>query len=194
MSFSGRLAISLNSPRSTLTRFLAKCAGIPILELPKIDLMILAALPQEFKLLRSKDWFPNQVFDAEIEKHLELKSRTHFLKNDIKLIAKKIADYRKQNLLKTQRAYLALSDIGRPAHFSEIAKKHNMAWPNFAMSEHNIHAALSHQKHGIVWIGLKGIYALKEWGYDRPSLTLFETVTKIVQNKYKETNRVGGGG
>jgi len=37
-----------------------------------------------------------------------------------------------------------------------------------------------------VWIGRKGTYALEEWGYKRPSLTLLNTVIEIVERKYTE--------
>lgn len=39
----------------------------------------------------------------------------------------------------------------------------------------------------VVWIGIKGTYALKEWGYERPSLGLFDSVTEIVRTHYKKT-------
>ena len=34
-----------------------------------------------------------------------------------------------------------------------------------------------------------GLYALKEWGYERPSKTLFETVAEIVEIFYKRTGK-----
>ncbi|GAH46574.1 unnamed protein product [marine sediment metagenome] len=33
------------------------------------------------------------------------------------------------------------------------------------------------------------MYALKEWGYERPTKTLYETVADIVEEKYKNTRR-----
>jgi hypothetical protein len=48
---------------------------------------------------------------------------------------------------------------------------------------------LSREKYGVVWIGIRSTFALKEWGYEHPSKTLFNTITKIVEKKYKETTR-----
>jgi hypothetical protein len=39
----------------------------------------------------------------------------------------------------------------------------------------------------VVWIGVRGTYALKEWGYERPSKGLFEAVADIVENRYEAT-------
>ena len=62
-------------------------------------------------------------------------------------------------------------------------------WPDQFLSERNIHSACTQKKQGIVWIGIKGTYALKEWGYEQPSMTLFESVCDIVRRKYKETSK-----
>jgi hypothetical protein len=62
-------------------------------------------------------------------------------------------------------------------------------WPDHVASENAVHAVLASQKMGIVWIGLKGIYALKEWGYQRPSKSLFSTVAEIVRSKYQEIGK-----
>ena len=34
---------------------------------------------------------------------------------------------------------------------------------------------------------MKGTYALKEWGFERPSKTLFEIVAKIVREEFEKT-------
>ena len=63
------------------------------------------------------------------------------------------------------------------------------------MTEHNVHAILSRcaapelEQYGIVWVGAKGIYALKEHGYERPPMRLFDAVSKIVQEKYNNNQR-----
>lgn len=60
-------------------------------------------------------------------------------------------------------------------------------FPEDQDTEHNIHAKLTYNSYGVVWIGSKGTYALEEWGYEHPSLTLFNTVIGIVERKYTET-------
>jgi len=37
-----------------------------------------------------------------------------------------------------------------------------------------------------VWIGLRGVYALKEWGFKRPDKGLYQTVFEIIM-----TNIIG---
>ena len=55
--------------------------------------------------------------------------------------------------------------------------------------EHNIHALLSWEGHGVVWIGVRGTYALEEWGYEHPSKTLFDTVAEIVEERHGATGK-----
>ncbi len=55
---------------------------------------------------------------------------------------------------------------------------------------HSWHAALggpSSQALGIVWIGRKGMYGLKEHGYSRPDKDIFESVAEIVERLYFKT-------
>ena len=42
---------------------------------------------------------------------------------------------------------------------------------------------------GIVWIGRKGMYGLKEHGYTKPEKDLFESVADIVERIYSETQQ-----
>ena len=41
----------------------------------------------------------------------------------------------------------------------------------------------------MVWVGIRGTYALKEWGYERPPTKLFDAVADIVCTDYKKTGR-----
>ncbi|MBM3705401.1 MAG: hypothetical protein FJW66_02640 [Actinobacteria bacterium] len=38
-----------------------------------------------------------------------------------------------------------------------------------------------------MWIGLRGVYALKEWGFKRPDKGLYQTVSEIINSKYSQT-------
>ena len=92
-------------------------------------------------------------------------------------------------LSKSRKVYLALKQIGRPAHFERISETYNSLFPMDCLSDHSVHAKLTREEHGVVWIGIKGTYALKEWGYERPSSTLFKTIAEIVEKKYAETSK-----
>ena len=56
-------------------------------------------------------------------------------------------------------------------------------------STNSIHAVLSRETQGIVWVGQRGTFALREWGYERPALGLFDAVTAIVTDKYAEIGK-----
>lgn len=186
ISESGSLVVGVNSYKAPRRRFLAKCVGIPQLELLEIGLVSLATFPKEMAPLKSSRWFPQDLDSDIIANRLESKGQISLSAKDVKIISKKMSQLRLSHLSKLQRTYVAMRTIGRPAHFSEITSVYNSLWPDYASAEHNIHAALSFQRHGIVWIGIKGTYALKEWGYERPSMTLFDTISEIVQNKHDE--------
>ncbi len=186
MSNSGSIVIRTDSSRALWMRFLAKCVGIPQIELTTLGLLIIGFLPKDISRLERRKWFPNEVGSNAIEKVIESKYNIPFSAKDIRKLAKRISKYRQKKLTLTQRAYLTLRYIGNPAHYLKIAKIHNFLYPNYEVGEYTIHNALVKQKYGVVWIGIKGVYALKEWGYERPKKTIFKTVEEIVQSKYTE--------
>ena len=100
--------------------------------------------------------------------------------------------------VKTKRAYMireGLRSLGRAAHYEEIAHECNRLFPERANTVHNWHAALSlsaspeREDLGIVWIGVKGTYGLKEHGYSRPDADLFTQVAEIVERIHSRTNK-----
>ena len=93
---------------------------------------------------------------------------------------------RSKAILKS-KAYLALKEIGRPTHFSEVADIYADMFPGECPSEHSIHAILLREQHGVVWIGSKGKFALEEWGYERPLISIHDAVAEIVIQKYEAT-------
>ena len=101
--------------------------------------------------------------------------------------------YRQATRSQPQMLRKALRSLGRAAHYEEIARKCNQLFPERHCTIHNWHAALSRcakkEIFGIVWIGTKGKYGLKEHGYFRPKTGLFDTVTQIVERVYAETKR-----
>ena len=100
--------------------------------------------------------------------------------------------------VQTKRAYMlreALRSLGRAAHYEDIASECNRLFPERANTAHNWHAALSYcaqpgsEELGIVWIGARGTYGLKEHGYSRPDADLFTQVAEIVEQIYSRTGR-----
>jgi hypothetical protein len=94
-----------------------------------------------------------------------------------------------KRLTKTQKMYLALKQMGRPAHFSEITDIYTQMFPGEQTTEHSVHAALLREEHGIVWVGSKGTFALEQWGYKRPTSTLMDTIAHIVEQRYESTGK-----
>ena len=87
---------------------------------------------------------------------------------------------------------MALRSLGRAAHFQEIAKECNRLFSDDQKSTRSWHAALSwpgSEKLGIVWIGRRGMYGLKEHGYSRPDADIFDSVAQIVEAKFAQDQR-----
>lgn len=184
----------IDSPNQTLM-FVAKCIGVPIADIPGTELSVIGAdaIDEKFLMGHLKDW--RESIDREA---LALKAEERdclcLRKDDTALLLGRLTNYRLKKLTRVKKSYLALQSLGRPAHYSEIAEEYERLFPDdSAIStknfEHNIHACLGYQKEGIVWIGAKGIYALKEWGYERPSGRLHDQAAAIVRKKYKETGK-----
>ena len=89
----------------------------------------------------------------------------------------------------------ALRSLGRAAHYTEIAEVCNRLFPDKEHTVQSWHAALSlcaqpeHEVFGIVWIGRKGTYGLREHGYSRPDTGLYEEVAQIVSTVFERTKR-----
>ena len=116
--------------------------------------------------------------------------------SDLQRLADAIVDKRPpRRRTKSEKVYAVLQHLGQPAHFSEVAAVYNRLFPDDPTSEHNIHGILTNcgkpdsERYGIVWIGSGGTYALKENGYARPKLGLFDAVTKIVTEQYAATGQ-----
>lgn len=182
----GSLVIS--AEESSL-RFLAKCIGIPQVEVPHTGLVILGALRKDIASMESL-WRRPQLFDVDtIATRLESECRLCLSEPDLRVVSERVARSHWERPTKTQRVYLALRSIGKPAHYAEVWEEYNRLFPDEPSTEHNIHATLLREEHGVVWIGVKGTFALEEWGYQRPSKTLFEIVTEIVKKIYEHTGK-----
>jgi len=187
MSKQGSLTITANSSEALIMSFLAKCAGVPYAKLSRINLAILGTLPEDIMLPKSRRLILDNIDPISIISQWESEGRLCLIKRDLQLLAESIIRFRLKLLNKGQKAYLALQAIGKPAHSAKITEVYNSLFPDQPSTEHNIHAVLSHEKYGVVWIGIHSTFALKEWGYEHPPATLFDTVTEIVEEKYKET-------
>ncbi len=188
---SGRLLVEANSHNTACAKFSSLLLGVP------------------YQLLQGK-----QILFLGSESTVEPKRFLHCITGDpgtlVKVVweefsfltdedLKSLENVIKQQILKktqiSERVYLALREIGQPAHFVDITGMHNELFPEKEKSYKSIHTVLSacsvsqDRKHGIVWVGMKGTYALEEWGYSRPEFDLFETVRMIVDQLYEKTGK-----
>ena len=115
---------------------------------------------------------------ADIEKEYLAKQGQHFAEQWMKTMPRML--------------YRGLRSLGDAAHFSDIAKECNRLFPERENTEHNWHASLGHPEAkalGIVWIGRKGVYGLKEQGYTRPNRGLYDAAASIVEARFTQTGR-----
>jgi len=179
----GSLIASSNLRREI--EFICKCLNVPLWIFPHTNLLIIGIIDGEINLPENlwMDLFNKETVVNHLCDYLPLQ----LTRNDIETIARILIPTILKRLTKVQKVYLALNQIGRPAHFAEVSSVYMDLFPEDYSTEHSIHAALLWEKDGIVWIGAKGTFALEEWGFERPSLSLQDTITKIVSEKYQET-------
>ncbi len=187
MDKSGSLIIRTDSSEAPRRAFLAKCCGIPQVELSSIGISVLAASPKDLTSLTSTKWFPDEIDLNAILKRLATDRRVTLIDSDARNLGEEMARYRRKRLTRMQRIYLALRSVGKPAHYGEIAEVYSALFPDRPMTENGVHSVLSKEGLGVVWIGIRGTFALREWGFERPSKKLFDAVAEIVQAKYAET-------
>ena len=174
--------------KNSLESFLAKCADVPQAEFPHSRMLILGASPEDVALLPKATGVLHEDIDTDsIATRLEAQRQLCIVGKELKTLAENIAQFRRKHLTKRQRAYLALRAIGRPARCTEITEVYNSLFPDQPSTERDLHAALSDEPCGVVWIGIRSTFALKEWGYEHPSMRLFDIATEVVKEKYKET-------
>lgn len=188
---SGRLLVEANPHNTACAKFSSLLLGVPyrLLQGKRILFLGLESALEPKRFLRCITGDPGTLVKAVCEEFSfltdeDLKNLEHAIKQQILIKA--------QN---SERIYLALREIGQPAHFVDITDMHNELFPEKEMPYRNVHGVLSacsvaqDEKHGIVWVGMKGTYALEEWGYSRPEFDLFETVRMIVDQLYEKTGK-----
>lgn len=189
MSKQGSLMVKTDSPEMLTIGFLSKCSRVPYATLSHINLAVLGVLPEDTILLKPWRLLLDNIDSVSIINQWESEGRFCLIKRDLEFLAESIIRFRLKRLNKEQKVYLVLRTIGKPAHSAKITEVYNSLFPEHPSTEYNIYAVLSREKYGVVWIGIRSTFALKEWGYEHPSKTLFNAVTKIVEKKYKETTR-----
>ena len=156
--------------------------------IPELGVSVIASVD----LWNCKDFLQSEdaykLDDQKLADFLPFLSRT-----DADRLRKPIESH-KQNIIdswsRPRMILEALRSLGRAAHFQEIAQRCNEMFPDKASTIHNWHGAMDRsERHGIVWIGRKGMYGLMEHGYSRPSKDLFDSAADIVEDKFSKTHQ-----
>lgn len=192
----GGFVLSTNEEAAPYVRFAAKCLGIPYARIGAGSLVGIGTKGQAFQAQIDGRELVIARHDVKQVATLLNSGQFYFMDHTATLeVAQAIVADAEKRLTKQEKVYLALKQIGKSAHYSEVARVYDQLYPDDEMNEHNIHAILSRcaspdlELHGIVLVGVKGTYGLKQHGYERPGMRLFDTMTKIVEEKYTISQR-----
>ncbi len=186
MRSGGRLIFDSDA---TLIRFAAKCSELPFFQLPHNGHLVLGAVPSELDVPLSFLAQGNQVQLLPQMPNSSPGAGFPFSEMDFNSFVTGAENLTPKSQKKVTRVRQALREIGKPAHFTEVTEKYNELFPYDPSGERSIHAILSREVHGIVWVGARGTFALREWGYERPTQPLFDTVAQIVETLYASTGK-----
>ena len=191
----GSLVMDSDDIDTPLVCFLAKCLNVPFTRTNVGNFIVLGVAEWSATEAAISNSVINDTNSNYVADKLDTSSLSYLVRGDIRKLAESIASKQFSRMTKTEKVYLALRHIGKAAHFSEVTETYNSLFQDDWMPERNVHAILSRcadpevEQNGIVWIGIKGTYALQEHGYERPSLGLFDAVTRVVEEKYEETDK-----
>jgi hypothetical protein len=164
--------------------FLLKYFNIPVSEYSGTKIQIIG---DGWSNKSSLDIWKNTFCKDDYVDSLISSNTSVLIENDLKTITDEIFSRTEKKLTIGKKVFLALKQIGKPAHFSEVKSVLLEMFPEEHPSDRSIHAILCRETNGIVWVGAKGMYALEEWGYEHPKDSLMNTISNIVQEHYKST-------
>jgi hypothetical protein len=174
---------------SQIIHFLAKSCEIPMCLVPYTDFHILGGTPTTLSQLNGVyEGCEVGLTEARLASRI---SRAILLpQKDIRLLAKCILNHKRANIKQKDRVLLALKSIGKPAHYSDVFEAFCKMFPEVLITTNSVHAMLDRlaDSDSVVWVGIKGTYALKDWGYARPLQGLFDSITEIVRIQFEKTS------
>jgi len=183
-------SLLIPQPLAPRLNLFTTCTNLEVVSIPELELCVIGVHAPLVHICR------NILRCAATEPCVSIVHAMPFLpRSDAVHINAAENRYLKMQVMKSRARmlYRALSSLGRAAHYREIAERCNQLFPSKKSPVQNWHTALSYcaqsnrEYYGIVWIGEKGMYALREHGYSRPTCSLFEAVAQIVEDKFAET-------
>jgi hypothetical protein len=182
-------SLVIDASNADFVVFLCKALKIPVATLSP-DLHILGAEQCHIQQLLNMPRYMDVVLDpAKISGYLVQKGLGYLPLDDLVRVSNALSFSLQRRFGKDERVYLALRSLGRPAHYTEVRKRCEELFPWDTYTDRNVHAILGRETMGIVWVGRRGMYALQEWGYQRPEVSIYELIEAIVRRKYEETGK-----
>lgn len=170
-------------------RFVCRILGLPYARIERTNLLVFGV--QEDTWLDIDDLMEKltKLDTEELARALDGQWALHLGRNEIESLAFSLLDLCTQRFTRQKRVKACLESIGHLAHYSEITECYNALYQDDKLTEKQMQALLSQERNGIVWVGVKGTYALDSWGYFRPTRKLFDATYDIVKRFYAETGR-----
>lgn len=173
-------------------KFLSKFIEINFLKSEKLGIYSLGLNINILKKVEQYAANSKSITYSEILKDTIKLCNGYYSENNMNILVNAILTRTNRLIKKTDIVYIALKEIGRPAHFVEISKVCKRLFPKVDfLNPRNVEATLSRtdKKFPWVWLGSRGIFALKEWGYSRPDKTLYNEVFDIIKKFYSDTGK-----
>lgn len=184
----GSLIIEKSQDANTVL-FTLRCLNIPVREIEDAGIYLMACDAKE--ALRTSElhqlWHECNLLNTKELACCLAKRLPEWSLHDVADLAVVLSRQLPRRCRKMERLYMVLKSFGRPAHFTEIWERYNQWFPWDTSTLRSVHGMLDREDLGIVWIGRKGTYALREWGYKRPDLSYEDMVLEIVTRKYEES-------
>jgi len=166
------------------------------LKFNKIDRFSIRYLATNKKKSRDFENYLSQVCDIvdiqDISENLYSNKGFFLGEKDRELLIKILFDRKKKSLKYTYWVERALEEIGRPAHYTEIAEYCCSQFSEVELTPKQVLTVLNRRdKKELpwVWTGKKGYYALKKWGFKKPEEDLYTSVVIIVKEIYQKTKK-----
>jgi len=176
-------------------RFICRALGFPLRRLKPLGVDVLKVDEGTGKRVLALPRDARCVSAGYVEFRLKRLPGLRLSVTDRRTLAGLISEKARSRATLANVVQVALAKIGKPAHYTEISKVCQELCPEMGLGPGRVGAVLGRKPEDMaagkpwVWTGLRGVYALKDWGYERPALGLYEAVTEIVTNIYGKTGK-----
>lgn len=178
----GARVIVGGDPRKTGWILLAELLELNVVELDDASLMLIGFSHNAVRELNLRRWNHRELFGgAALRAITEWKPGLRW--EDVKVLRDHFQKLRLRRMNITERVYVALEHLGRPAHYSEVGAVYRNLFGDSKMTDRNIHATLGRMP-AVAYVGRKGVYGLIKDGAVRPVDDLHSLVPEILRRRF----------